>query len=765
MEENQINPRRKYNDFYDTPKYINPQESIGFLTFNRKDNNNSNNKYIPYTINKFTPKKFSNSVGMRPFHSIDNNYHQDGYGLNKNYNPFIYNDSTPFEQTENDQVVNRRTTYINRSQENFSPYFYIKNNYNKSQIYNGNTTDEGDSYINNNPIRDSSLNSKKMYLNKPFNYRMENPLDISNEEEQLIIYPEKQYIFLNEKYFDTKSNNEGVLRPKNQETYEIKSIEYLPEDEHKNKSISLGDYILKKGNKGKIRKNKSCINVHSNRVQNNYEIKLLSNKKQKNDKEIIQYKKKIISDNINNINIKKNLKNFNNISIIKPNYKDQKIDETSSEENYLSKLNLNLNKDKGGIINLDKSKNINYPSWKIFASACLIQSWFRSIKRLKLKYKKNLHKIIIIQKVYKMHYKYKILSSQKKPSIYKNYESESNEEIYPTNYKIKKSIKYKNNNVKIEPKYFPFQNISRPKVDIRNTSNSLKIYNKPYISNTSDYSEKIYIPKSKIYFKAKENDFSNNNNISLIAILLIKKILENKLMKLFLNFLVDLQKYSKNNYKYIYYVFNKLINDLNKIRKKRFLEKLKKYNKKKSEEYKLNKTDEKNNKATKYGVKLMLNPRKIKKNKINFENNNINLNINNNKKEENNNLIILADDKKYNFTLKQKFLLKKLFLRIWYRQAIALKNAKRSHKKPKKKHKLLSNLSKYILDKINQEVKRRKMIVCLDIISKMKYPNLEYAIKKIKKYGKVRYEVLNNYASIIQNAFRFYMENKKNENK
>ena len=103
---------------------------------------------------------------MRPFHSIDNNYHQDGYGLNKNYNPFIYNDSTPFEQTENDQVVNRRTTYINRSQENFSPYFYIKNNYNKSQIYNGNTTDEGDSYINNNPIRDSSLNSKKFLMKK-----------------------------------------------------------------------------------------------------------------------------------------------------------------------------------------------------------------------------------------------------------------------------------------------------------------------------------------------------------------------------------------------------------------------------------------------------------------------------------------------------------------------------------------------------------------------------------------------------------------------
>ena len=44
-----------------------------------------------------------------------------------------------------------------------------------------------------------------------------------------------------------------------------------------------------------------------------------------------------------------------------------------------------------------------------------------------------------------------------------------------------------------------------------------------------------------------------------------------------------------------------------------------------------------------------------------------------------------------------------------------------------------------------------------------KYPNLRYALKKIKKFAKVRYKVMNEYASIIQNAFRYYLENKNKE--
>ena len=62
-------------------------------------------------------------------------------------------------------------------------------------------------------------------------------------------------------------------------------------------------------------------------------------------------------------------------------------------------------------------------------------------------------------------------------------------------------------------------------------------------------------------------------------------------------------------------------------------------------------------------------------------------------------------------------------------------------------------------------MKRRKLIVSFNIINSKKYTNLKYALKKIKKYAKVRYNVLNNYASIIQNAFRFYLENKYKEGK
>ena len=170
--------------------------------------------------------------------------------------------------------------------------------------------------------------------------------------------------------------------------------------------------------------------------------------------------------------------------------------------------------------------------------------------------------------------------------------------------------------------------------------------------------------------------------------------------------------------------------------------------------------------TSKPGIKIKLEPTKIKrnKNKINPETN---------KKEEelnNQNNIIINDKDKYNLNSKQKFLLKKLFIRIWLRQALKLKNAKRTHwkdrfKNKEKKHILLNNINKFVMEKIKQEVKRRKLIVSFNIINSKKYTNLKYALKKIKKYAKVRYNVLNNYASIIQNAFRFYLENKYKEGK
>ena len=92
-----------------------------------------------------------------------------------------------------------------------------------------------------------------------------------------------------------------------------------------------------------------------------------------------------------------------------------------------------------------------------------------------------------------------------------------------------------------------------------------------------------------------------------------------------------------------------------------------------------------------------------------------------------------------------------------------LKNLSINDKYNKLVYSIRYHINKYILDKIKNEVKRRKLIVCFKNINLKKYPNLHYALKKIKKYAKVRYIVMNEYASIIQNAFRYYQENKMKE--
>ena len=748
MEENEINPRLTNGELYDSAEYNNNLENTEFITFKKGENSFIKDKYIGNPSNEISPIKFTNPIYTRPFNSIDN--------LNKNRFTYNYhnrnqysNNSMPVNVIRNDNYINRKTN-VNKSQD-FSPYFYnnktsnYKNYHNRSLLYNGNTTDEGDSYIN--PNRDSNYynnpnKNKSMYLGVPMDYPLEEKIDNNNNisdysnEEQLIIYPEKKYIFINESYFNKKSN-EGILKPKNLETYEVKSIEYIPDEEHKYKSISLGDYILKKGNKNRMRKNKSCTNININNLKNEsekeYDIKVLSNKKKERGKKVIT------SDIINNIKLIKDKydtkKQINNINVLKSK-------ENNTDDNFsFDELNKNIN--KGGIVDLsDKKKyntsfirerkyNINnneYPDWKILASACLIQSWFRSLKRLKNPYKKNLQKIVIIQKVYKMHYKNKILSSKRKPNIYKNYRKEPSEDYNNKLYKNKDNIKYLNNyNKQSLPKYkktIPI--IYNPNTDESNpnyrNNNSNIIYNRPSISkinNNFSYKDKTinkgtyFVPKSFRYYDTQYN----------IALLLIEKIIENKILKMYFDFLFNLKKYIKKDIK----------SDDN---------------------------------TSKPGIKIKLEPTKIKrnKNKINTENN---------KKEEesnNQNNIIINDKDKYNFNSKQKFLLKKLFIRIWLRQALKLKNAKRTHwkdrfKNKEKKHILLNNINKFVMEKIKQEVKRRKIIVSFNIINSKKYTNLKYALKKIKKYAKVRYNVLNNYASIIQNAFRFYLENKYKEGK
>ena len=741
MEENIINQRQSNisnNELYDNGE-CNNQEKTEYITFYPNENSFINDRYIYNPTNEISPIKNSNQISQRDFHSLENLHQNRLNNCNRytyNYNNInknkYSNNSMPINAINNDNYINRKT-HVNRSQE-FSHCFCNNkinyNKYNRSLLYNGNTTDEGDSYIN--PNRDSNYynknmnQNKKMYLSPPVDYPTEeqqnNNSDYSNEE-QLIIYPEKTYIYINEKYFNKKSS-EGILKPKNAETYEVKRIEYIPDFENKYKSISLGDYILQKGGNVKLRKNKSCnnINIKKKEKDKSYNIKLLSNKKKE--------KRKIISSDILNSikslkdtydNKKINLKQINNINSIKNN-------ENSKE--YLSLDE--MGKNKGGIVDLsDRQRYTNniingrkyssneYPMWKIVASACLIQSWFRSLKRLKLTYKKNLHKIIIIQKVYKLHYKNKILSSKRKPNIYKNYKKEPNEDY--NNYKIKREIKYTSNTHKqILPKYKKTIPIIYNSYSDENNYNNLRIYNKKNISNiNNNYSSKEKSSKSRTYYM--QNSMNYIDNKYFIAILLMEKIIENKILKIYFYCLFRIKNY--------------------------------------------NKTDIKSDSAFKHSIKLHLEPTKIKRKKNkSIENNFINKNKEN-EEEINNNKIILIEKEKYNFTFKQKLLLKKLFIRIWFKQAMSLKHAKRAHykdrfKKTKNKHILLNNINKFVLEKIKQEVKRRKLIICFDIINRAKYPNLRFGFKKIKKFSKVRYNVLNNYASIIQNAFRFYLENK-----
>ena len=748
MEEGEINQRMTNeinNELYNSQDNYNNLEKTKLITFNIDENNLLNDEYNYNPSNEITPIKVSNTVNTRPFHSIDT-FHQK---RTNNYNRFTYNNLNKKKFSNNSMPINLirnennnidRRTYVNNSQD-FSRFLYNNkvNYYNKSQIYNGNTTDDCDSYIN--PNRDSAYynsqnenQNRKMYLSNPINYTLEEQTNNNNdytEDEQLIIYPEKQYIFLNEKLFNKKSK-EGLLRPKNLETYEVKSIEYIPDEEHKYKSISLGDYILKR-NKLKSRKTKSCNNINNIKDESDkeYQIKDFANRKKDKKNRVqsdILYNIKTLKEKYNN---KKNIvKKINKINIIKNSY------ENKEEKYQISEID----KNNGGIVDLSDKKTltdryiiVKYPKWKIVASACLIQSWFRSLRRLKLLYKKNLHKIIIIQKVYKMHYKYKILSNRQKPNIYKNFIEETKEN-YKNIYRTKKPKKhFEKYNKQVIPKYkkiIPIiYNSGSDDNNFRN--NNFKIYNKQNISskinNKCSYKENL--TKNKTYF------ISNNSccidNLLSIAMSLIEKIIENKILKMHFDFIFRLQKYNKNEIK----------------------------------------SDE----GGKKEIKLLLKPKHliINKNKNKIKTSEINsINTKIKQKEEiiDTDMIIINDEKKYNFTLKQKFLLKKLFLRIWLRQAMTLKNAKRTRRKDrfyrnKNKHILFKNLCKFVLETIKQEVKRKKLISFLNIIDIEKNSNLKYAFKKIKKFAKVKFNVLNNYASIIQNAFRYYLENKNKEGK
>ena len=388
--------------------------------------------------------------------------------------------------------------------------------------------------------------------------------------------------------------------------------------------------IFSEGIKKNSRKTKSCNNIYHKKEDNEieYEIKLFQkNKKDTKTKNNlvssdILYNIKTLKDKMNKS--KDNIKSINNISIIK---KEKEKNKINDESDY----------NKGGIIDLsDKKKyenkfiKIKYPKWKILASACLIQSWFRSLKRLKLLYKKNLHKIIIIQKVYKLHYKNKILSNRQKPTIYKNYIKEAKDDYNNINiYRAKKPKKYFGKyNKQALPKYqknIPIiYNSSSEDYNYRNN----KINNKSNKSNITNIN-KVYELYNEQKQKIRKNEtnliqnyISRNNNMINIGILLIEKILENKILKIYFNFMYNLKNYRHNKIK--------------------------------------------NDKETNNNIKLKLDMISLEKknNHVNLvQSNYINKNIKPKNESKNNNIIKLNNKKNYidSPNLKEKNLLKKYF--------------------------------------------------------------------------------------------------------
>jgi hypothetical protein len=433
--------------------------------------------------------------------------------------------------------MNERNNYMNFSQD-ITPKYYQKNNsniiYNNSS-HRGNrySTDGGESYFNYN--RDSNYNTQNHYQGISIIYPREDKLNTcESNDEQLIIYPEEKKKFENEKYFDSKTN-EGILKPKNLEVYTVNRIEYVPEEEHKFKGISIVDYILKKEKKCKIRKTKSCscLNSSRDREMNEYKIKVFKNKKNK--------ERKNVSCDDYNIKTIKNKMIFNKLNSEIPRGDGKKIlkllEHFKNEKLYDDNIKPETNIEKGGIVYFKKNsfsrkyksnyrinKNnfnlIQYPKWKIVSSACLIQSWWRSLKEL---YNNYIQKIIIIQKVYRAHYykkRYFSSMSLDEEKQYRNYIKQD--------FGKRKNIIY---GQKGQTKNVNFKKYPRNGGDII-ISSDLNQYNmNKEINRSNKYATKFHMNKCisrNNYNLRKEsssmNKFSNTFNFSCLIIILIDLI-------------------------------------------------------------------------------------------------------------------------------------------------------------------------------------------------------------------------------------------------
>ena len=800
-----------------------------------QDNNNEEyNDNLSFADENYI---FNNKTSIPPNTNYNNNYYNNYIPvtpkkkINKNYYSYNNNQDYPTMKKLNHNIKNPNNVKLSQD---ISPKYLsdIKNNihHNYSLLYNGYTTEEGDSYN-----RNSKFNSQRSIQRTFALYPEDNNINTDDTNaEQLIIYPNtKKYKNKKEKYFDPEKK-EGILENKNCEIYSINCIEYFPSDnKYKYKPITLGDYILKKPKKK--RKTKSCENINTDNEE--YKVRVF-NKLNEPKKSHIKtnscehiYNISIIKDRINNKKKNKKIKNIANnnnkrkkkISKVLQNFSK---DEINIFNNYISP---EINDEKGGSvyfnqgnhthryntnyrINKQNYKYVKYPNWKIWASACLIQSWWRSLKIL---YKKYLNKIIIIQKVYKMHYKKKYLIKEETINLHKKtigYKTKNNIKFIPKKMYLMDSNNYIKNNKDKKNKNKEYNNTKYRKK---------YIYNKPNIKTINGIERESYPQKREFSFSSK-NSYNHKFNI---GILLLKKIIENNLIKIYKDLIYKMN--NNNNYNNNSNSKNNLIyNNNRKINKLVFKNNEKDQlifyedNLKSSDNYTSRTnylvhfdliTADNNIAFTYKGYKNVKNNNNpilksveninsfsiIKDNNNNRSDNKVKLNENNLSINHNNNSLkdekIKNIKKNYNYVKKEnniknldnningnnedkdkdlkngnkKIQLPKVLLNAKDKGNNNINKEKNKQMKPiiKNKHILLNNIMKYVFDNIKKEVKRRKLIICFKIINTMKYPNLRYAFKKIKKFAKVRYKVMNEYASIIQNTFRFYLENKLKEEK
>ena len=646
MIENEINQKIN-NDKFQNSKYIDDISYIERLSFGNKNNNFKTNTYIPHYVNKISSQKFSDSVNPQSFYTINSYNKKQMYN---NYTPYItnnsnnYNEMNSFNNYNNNSIGNnfndydgrgyntRTISFINQSpinmnerkymnfSQDITPKYYHKNNnniiYNNfSHIGNRYSTDGGESYLNYN--RDSDYNTQNHYQGISIIYPREDKLNTcESNDEQLIIYPEEKNKFENEKYFDSNTS-EGILKPKNLEVYTVNSIEYISKENHKYNRFTQGSDIFKKENKYKIRKTRSysCLNSSRDRDMNEYEIKLFKNKKNK--------ERKNVSCDEYNIKTIKNRMNFNKFnSEISKGHDTKKIlrllEHFKNEKLYDDNIKPETNIEKGGIVYFKKNsfsrkynsnyiinKNnfnlIQYPKWKIVSSACLIQSWWRSLKKL---YNNYLKKIIIIQKVYKTHYyKTRYLSSLslEEEKKYKNYVQQEFDKrrkiIYGQKGKIQ-NIFYKkyppNGGNVIISKDLNQYNMN--KGINRNNKYATKFQVNKYISRNNNKLRKESSSKNKFINSLNFSCHNNNFNRFNIGILLLKKIIENNLLKNYQNLILKLSNKNKikegkkktdktdlkSKYKYLGSLIYNITYNILKNKKALYYNKLYNYNKSKN---------------------------------------------------------------------------------------------------------------------------------------------------------------------------------------